>query len=130
MVIDTSALIAILQNEPEAETLARAIEREPRRRCSAVTLFETSVVIETRHGANGLARLDLLIAEAAIEIVPFTDRDARAARRAYRRYGKGLHPAKLNFNNCVAYALAVETGEPLLFVGNDFAQTDIADALA
>jgi ribonuclease VapC len=125
MVIDTSAFAAILLDEPEAADFAATIERNPIRRCSAVSLLEASIVIESRYGTNGLSRLDLLIAEALIDVVPFTAADARSARRAYRRYGKGIHPAGLNFADCVAYALASDSGEPLLFKGNDFSQTDV-----
>jgi len=125
VIVDTSALIAILLNEPEAATLAAAIESQVVRRCSAVSLLEASIVIESRYGANGLSRLDQLVAEALIDIVPFTLRDARSARRAYRRYGKGLHPAGLNFADCIAYALAIDSDKPLLFKGDDFAQTDV-----
>lgn len=125
MVVDTSALIAILLAESEASTFVEAIERAPVRRCSAVSLLEASIVIESRYGEDGLLRLDLLVAEAAIEIVPFTMADARSARRAYRRFGKGIHPAGLNFVDCVAYALAIETGDPLLFKGDDFSHTDV-----
>jgi len=129
VIVDTSALIAILLNEPEAATLAAAIEGQVVRRCSAVSLLEASIVIESRYGVNGLSRLDQLVAEALIDIVPFTLRDARSARRAYRRYGKGLHPAGLNFADCIAYALAIDSDEPLLFKGDDFAQTDVLSAI-
>jgi ribonuclease VapC len=107
MVLDTSALVALLLSEPEAEAIAAAIVHDQTRLCSAVTLFETSIVIETRRGLDGLARLDLLVAEANFDIVPFTLRDARAARRAYRTFGKGRHPAGLNFGDCIAYARRV-----------------------
>ena len=130
MVIDTSALIAILLDEPEAPAFAEAIERDPVRRCSAVSLLEASIVIESRHGVNGLLRLDLLIAEATIDVVPFVALDARSARRAYRTYGKGLHPAGLNFGDCVAYALAIDADEPLLYKGDDFSKTDVPRAVA
>lgn len=125
VIVDTSALIAILTAEPEAISFAGAIAGASTPRCSAVSLLEASIVIETRYGPNGLLRLDLLIAEAAIEIVPFTLLDARSARRAYRRFGKGIHPAGLNFGDCIAYALAIDTGEPLLFKGDDFSRTDV-----
>jgi ribonuclease VapC len=130
VVIDTSAFLAILLNEPDAPDFAAAIERASLRRCSAVTLLEASIVIETRYGSSGLARLDLLLAEALIEVVAFTLRDARSARRAYRRYGKGIHSAGLNFGDCVAYALASDAEEPLLFKGDDFAKTDVLRAIS
>lgn len=125
MIVDTSALIAILLAEPEAVAFSQALERATVCRCSAVSFLEASIVIESRYGPNGLLRLDLLVAEAAIEIAPFTIADARSARRAYRRFGKGIHPAGLDFGDCVAYALAIDTGDPLLFKGNDFSQTDV-----
>jgi ribonuclease VapC len=121
MVIDSSAIIAILLAEREAETFVRI--------CSAVSFLETSIVIETRRGDAGLTRLDLLVAEANIEVVPFSLRDARVARRVYRQFGKGIHPAGLNFGDCASYALALETGEPLLYKGYDFAKTGIASAI-
>jgi ribonuclease VapC len=129
MVIDTSAIVAILLAEPEADRFAEAIAKDATRLCSAVNFLEASIVIESRRGAEGLARFDLLIAEADFDIVPFTLRDARAARRAYRRFGKRSHAAALNFGDCAAYALANETGEPLLFKGDDFAKTDVSPAL-
>jgi ribonuclease VapC len=130
MVIDTSAVIAILLDEPERASFADAIERDAKRIMSALSFLEASVVIDTRKRGNGVARLDLLIAEAGIELRSFTASDARSARRAYRRYGQGLHPAGLNFADCVAYALADDLGEPLLFKGNDFSETDIVSAIA
>ena len=129
MVLDTSAIVALLLDEPEAASIADAIERDAVRRISAVTLLESSIVIESRHGSNGLARLDLLVSEAEFEIVPFTAADARSARRAYRRYGKGLHPAGLNFSDCIAYALAIDADEPLLYKGDDFKKTDVRSAV-
>lgn len=128
MVVDTSALVAILLAEPEAASFVKSIERAAICRCSAVSLLEASIVIESRRGQNGLLRLDLLIAEAAIEIVPFRLSDARSARRAYRRFGKSIHPAGLNFCDCVAYALAFDTGDTLLFKGEDFLKTDVESA--
>jgi ribonuclease VapC len=125
LVIDTSAIIAILLAEPEASAFTKAIERDAARLLSAVSFLETSIVIEARRGAEGLVRLDLLVAEAQFQVVPFSLEDARAARRAYRLFGKGQHTAALNFGDCVSYALARETGEPLLFKGNDFGRTDI-----
>lgn len=129
MVIDTSALIAILLAEFEAEAFATAIDMDDVRICSAVSYLETSIVIETRRGDAGLTRLDLLVAEANIEIVPFSLRDARVARRVYRRFGKGIHPAGLNFGDCASYALALETGESLLYKGEDFKKTGITSAI-
>ncbi len=129
MVIDSSALIAILLGEPEAEAFATAIALDDVRICSAVSFLETSIVIETRRGDAGLTRLDLLVAETNIEIAPFSLRDARVARRAYRQFGSGIHPAGLNFGDCASYALALETEEPLLYKGQDFAKTGITSAI-
>ena len=126
MVIDSSAIIAILLAEEEAEAFANAIALDDVRVCSAVSFLEACIVIETRRGAAGLTRLDLLIAEANIEVASFSLRDARVARRAYRQFGKGIHPAGLNFGDCGSYALALETGEPLLYKGEDFTKTGIA----
>jgi ribonuclease VapC len=128
MVIDSSAIIAILLAELEAETFASAIALDDVRICSAVSFLEASIVIEKRRGDAGLTRLDLLVAEASIEIAPFSLRDARVARRVYRQFGKGIHPAGLNFGDCASYALALETGEPLLYKGDDFTKTGIASA--
>jgi ribonuclease VapC len=129
VVIDSSAIIAILLAESEAETFASAIASDNVRVCSALSFLEASIVIETRRGDAGLTRLDLLVAEANIEIAPFSLRDARVARRVYRQFGKGIHPAGLNFGDCASYALALETGEPLLYKGDDFGKTGIESAL-
>lgn len=129
MVIDTSALIAILQEEPEAAAIAAAIECDPRRLMSSVNVLEASIVAEARRGSLGKMDLDTLLVKAQIEVVPFLQEDITAAHRAYRVYGKGRHPAGLNFCDCVAYALAREHGETLLFKGDDFQRTDIASAL-
>lgn len=125
MVLDTSALIAILSAEPEAETFAAAIASADHRLLSAASFLETAVVIETRHGPAGGQKLDELMQVAQLQIEPVTNEQAMAARSAYRLYGKGRHPAGLNFGDCFAYALAKISGEPLLFKGNDFSQTDI-----
>ena len=128
MVIDTSALIAILQDEPERAEFNRAIEAAERRALSVVSFVEASMVIETRYGADGVRDLDLLIAKAGIELVAVDTNQAHAARNAFRIYGKGRHPAGLNFGDCFPYALARTEGEPLLFKGLDFSQTDVASA--
>ena len=125
MVLDTSALIAILAAESDAETFATAIVSADQRLLSAVSFLETAVVIESRHGLAGGQKLDELVQAAQIQIEPVTSEQATAARLAYRLYGKGRHPAGLNFGDCFAYALAKTLGEPLLFKGNDFSQTDI-----
>ncbi len=125
MVIDSSALIAILLREPAAFTIAVRIEAGSSRLLSAGNLIETSIVIEGRKGDEGARELDLLLYRSAIEIVPVDAEQAELARVAWRRFGKGRHPAGLNYGDCFAYALARQTGLPLLFVGNDFSRTDI-----
>ncbi len=125
MVLDASALIAILSGEPEQQPFIRAIEQADVRLLSAATLLEASIVIETRYGSAGGHQLDRLLRRGEVEIVPVDFEQAREARAAWRRYGKGRHPAALNFGDCFSYALAVTRGEPLLFKGNDFSQTDV-----
>ena len=124
MVLDTSALLAVLLNEPEATAISRAIASDPRRLVSAFTALETSVVVEAKKGENGGREFDLLVHKASIDIVPMDSGQAELARTAWRKYGKGRHPAGLNIGDCCSYALARYTGEPLLFKGEDFAKTD------
>lgn len=126
MVIDTSALIAILESETEAEQLAEAIEQDTTRLISAVSIVEATLVIENRRGKEGGIALNLLMEKIAVEIIPVTAEHVVAACQAYRDFGKGRHPAKLNFGDCFSYAAAKLRDEPLLFKGNDFNQTDIA----
>lgn len=129
MIIDTSALTAILTLEPEARRLLDAIKAADRRAMSAATLVEAGIVAEGRAGEQGARDLDAALVRLKIEIVPLIESHAAHARRAFRRYGKGQgHPARLNLGDCFAYALAKATGEPLLFKGDDFAQTDITVA--
>ena len=131
MIIDTSALIAILFAEPEAEACAKAIEGAGHRRLSAANFLETAIVLENGRDPVASRRLDDLLREAAISIEPFDETQAIVAREAYRDFGKRSgHPARLNFGDCFAYALARRFGEPLLFKGSDFVHTDIAPALA
>lgn len=125
MVIDSSAIIAILGYEPEAEDLAAAIQDDPIRLMSAASWLESAIVIEARHGQAGGQKFDELVQVAQIRVEPVTVEQASAARLAFRTYGKGRHPASLNFGDCFAYALAKVSGEPLLCKGNDFSQTDI-----
>ncbi|MHC1729089.1 MAG: type II toxin-antitoxin system VapC family toxin [Syntrophobacteraceae bacterium] len=125
MIIDTSALVAILLGEPEAESFALAIADDPRRLISAFTALETGIVIEAKKGESGGREFDLLLHQARIEIVPLTAEQFEIARVASRKYGRGRHPAGLNIGDCCSYALAKYAGEPLLFKGNDFSQTDI-----
>ena len=128
MVIDSSALIAILLQEAEAKVFAETIEAASVRLISAASLLEASIVIEGRNGEAGGRELDLLLYRAGIEIVAVDRDQAEIARRAWRLYGKGRHAAGLNYGDCFAYALAKATGSPLLFKGDDFAQTDVAAA--
>lgn len=123
--IDTSALVAILRGEPEAETFARAIDADPTRLLSAVSALEAAIVIEARKGPSGGRELDLLLHKAGIDIVPLLPEHVALAREAYTRFGEGRHAAGLNLGDCCAYALARYSGEPLLFKGEDFTRTDV-----
>lgn len=125
MVLDTSAILAILLDEPESEAIRAAIEADTTRLLSAASLLETALVIETRFGDQGGRELDLLLSRAGIEIVAFDHEHAKQARLAYRAWGKGRHPAGLNFGDCFSYALSKSSGEPLCYKGNDFARTDV-----
>jgi len=125
MVLDTSALLALLLDEPEAEDFRAAVEDDSTRLVSAATLLETALVIEARKGQPGGRELDLLIQKAEVVVVPVDAEHVVEARRAYRRFGKGRHAAGFNFGDVFAYALARTAGEPLLFKGDDFAKTDI-----
>jgi len=129
MVVDTSALLAILLGEPEAEAAIEALAADPRRWVSAFSVYEAAVVIDGRKGPAGGRELDLLLHEAGVTVVPFTAEHAGLAREAYRRFGKGHHPAGLNLGDCAAYALAQDSGEPLLFKGDDFRRTDVESVL-
>ena len=126
MVIDTSALVAILQRGPERRAFIEAIEAADARLMSAATFVEISIVIEVRHGAEGLRDLDHFIGRAGIEIVAVDADHGNVARSAFSRFGKGRHRAGLNYGDCFSYALAISTGEPLLFKGDDFVHTDVA----
>jgi ribonuclease VapC len=130
MIIDTSAIIAILRDEPEAEPCARTIADATDRRVSAVNFVETAVVIDASRDPIATRLFDDFIAEAKLSIEPVTEIQAKIAREAYRDFGKGSgHPAQLNFGDCFAYALAKLYGEPLLFKGRDFIHTDIVSGL-
>ena len=126
MVIDTSALIAILQDEPERRVFNEAIEAAERRVLSVASFVEASMIVEARYGPDGVRDLDLFIAKAGIELVAVDTDQAHVARTAFRLYGKRRHPAGLNFGDCFAYALARTLDEPLLFKGTDFSLTDVA----
>ncbi|MGV2827320.1 type II toxin-antitoxin system VapC family toxin [Myxosarcina sp. GI1(2024)] len=125
MVIDSSALITILCDEPERYDFNRKIEADFCRLVSTASVLETSIVLENRYGEEAYRELDFFLLKATIESRPFDTEQLEIARRAYRQYGKGRHPASLNYGDCFSYALAKQTGEPLLFKGNDFSQTDI-----
>jgi len=128
MVIDTSAVMAILQREPESENFAALIEADPIRLISAVSVLEAGIIAEVRKGETGALELDNVILRGQIQTVPFDQEQTNIARLAFRQFGKGHHPAKLNFGDCAAYALASTRGEPLLFKGQDFIKTDIIQA--
>lgn len=130
MVVDTSGLLAILLDEPDRRSFNEAIEAADSRSMSVATLLEVSIVIESRFGADGLRDLDTFIERAAIELVAVDLEQANVARRAFSRFGKGRHPAGLNYGDCFAYALATVRGEPLLYKGEDFSQTDVARVTA
>jgi ribonuclease VapC len=125
MVIDSSAIIAVLLNEANAAQIAEAIDSGSQRLLSAASLLEASMVIESRKGEAAGRELDLLIYRAAIEVVAVDQDQVEIARIAWRRHGKGRHPAGLNYGDCFSYALARSRGLPLLFQGEDFSRTDI-----
>ena len=126
MVIDSSAIIAILNREAQADPMIKAIGSAHTRFVAAPSVLEASIVIEHRFGEAGGREFDLFLHRAKIDIIPFTIEHMDIARAAFRRFGKGQgHPAQLNFGDCFAYALAKFTQEPLLFKGNDFSCTDI-----
>jgi ribonuclease VapC len=126
MVLDTSAVLALLFNEPEADDIEVAIDADPVRLMSAASWLETAIVVDARLGPVGGLEFDLLVHKANIDLAAVTAEQAEAARDAWRRFGKGRHEANLNFGDCFAYALSSTSGEPLLFKGDDFAKTDVA----
>ena len=126
MVLDTSALLAILFDEPERRVFTEAIESAEKRLLSAASFVETSMILESRLGAEGVRALDRFLAAANIEIVAVDREQGQAAREAFRQFGKGRHAAGLNFGDCFSYALAKSRTEPLLFKGGDFSRTDIS----
>ena len=129
MILDTSVVIAILAEEPDSELYVTAVSRAPRCRISAGNFLELSIVIEGQFGADVLRQCDALFRRAGIVIEPVTVEHAHIARQAFHDFGKGRHPAALNFGDCFAYALARATGETLLFKGEDFKKTDVISAL-
>lgn len=126
MVVDTSALIAYLKGEPEAERLERALLAGDAVFLSAASLVEAGIVAERLRGEAGGRELDRLLQRLRVAIVPVSADHADLARLAFRRFGKGRHRAGLNFGDCFSYALALALGEPLLFVGSDFGRTDVS----
>jgi ribonuclease VapC len=128
VIVDTSAVLAILFNESDAETYARAISEADSRRMSAASFVEAAVVVEAQTRESGSRQFDAFFRRAGIVIEPVTEEQAHAARQAYTDFGKGRHAAGLNFGDCFAYALAKVTGEPLLFKGGDFRKTDVKAA--
>jgi ribonuclease VapC len=129
MTLDTSALVAVLFGEPEADAFTRLIHDAERCLISAGNFLELSIVIERQAGPEAARQCDMFFRRAGIIIEPFTVEQAHIARQAFHDFGKGRHRAGLNFGDCFAYALSKVTGEPLLFKGNDFRKTDVAGAL-
>ncbi len=130
MILDTSAVLTILRDEPEAGACAQAIERASVRRISAANFLEAAIVVDGARDPVASRRFDELLRVADVDVEPVTAEQANIGRDAYRDFGKGSgHPAQLNFGDCFAYALAKMTGEPLLFKGSDFRHTDVLPAL-
>jgi len=130
VIVDSSAVFAILRAEPDAARYATAIEAASIRRISAATWLESAIVLSDPADPVTGRRFDEFVREAALRVEPVTAAQARIARDAYRDFGKGSgHPARLNFGDCFAYALATETGEALLFKGDDFGHTDLPSAI-
>jgi ribonuclease VapC len=129
MVLDSSAVVAVIEQEPGHDELRLAIERAPETWIGAPTLTEAAIVLGRRHGAErGRALLDAFRGEMRVVVIPFDDRHHEVADEAHARYGKGHHPAALNYGDCMAYATARLAARPLLFVGEDFARTDLRRA--
>ncbi len=128
MVIDTSALVAMLTDESDAAQLEGCVAEDPVRMMSTASYLEAAIVIESRFGESGGRELDLWLHRASVDLVAVDADQAEAARAAYRQYGKGRHRAGLNYGDCFSYALAKVSGQPLLFKGDDFGQTDIVAA--
>ncbi len=129
MVIDTSAIIAILNLEPEATIFANALASDSVRLISMVTALETSIIVKARKEEAGIRELEFFLYKAAVNLVNFDENQLKMAVYAFEYYGKGRHPASLNFGDCFAYSLSKTSGQPLLFKGNDFTQTDVIAAV-
>lgn len=129
MIVDTSALVAIILKETDYRHFLDKIMDAQASRLSAVSYMETSMVLLTRRGDTAIEELDQLLPETNIHVVPVDVDQSRLAVAAFRQYGKGRHPAALNFGDCFSYALAKDTGDPLLFKGTDFSKTDIEVAI-
>jgi ribonuclease VapC len=128
MIVDSSAVLAMMLSEPEGRRIEAAVAKEAVCRLPAAGYLESSMILISRIGPDAVRDLDLVLQLFNIQITPFTEGQARLAREAFRRYGKGRHAAQLNFGDCMAHALARESGEELLFKGTDFAATDVAVA--
>lgn len=125
MVIDTSAVVAILRSEPEAERLERALVSDPVRLVPATCVLEARMALVSRRGEHALAEIDLWLRKIEADVIPVDSELVDLATQGWLTYGKGRHPAALNFADCLSYALAKRADEPLLFIGKDFSQTDI-----
>lgn len=129
MIVDTSAVIAILFREPDAQVYAGAISNAQHCKISAANFLEASIVVEMQAGTNGGRQFDAFMQQSGMVIEAVTEEHARLARQAYLDFGKGRHPAGLNFGDCFSYALSRTSDEPLLFKGEDFSKTDIIAAV-
>lgn len=129
MVVDTSALLAIYLSESDSDRFENALLNAPAAHISAGTLLEAGIVVEARNGKAGAVELDRLLKKLGIGTVAVDAEQVEVARLAFRKYGKGRHPANLNYGDCFAYALAATNVEPLLFKGDDFSKTDVVNAL-
>lgn len=129
MVLDSSAIISVLRQEPGSDELLDAIETARVRRVSTATLVETAIVVQARFGDAGERELDVILHRLGVDVVPVMEEHADIARSAFRRFGKGRHPAALNYGDCFPYTLAMSLGEPLLFTGDDFSKTDVVSAI-
>jgi ribonuclease VapC len=125
MILDTSAVIAILQNESGSDRLITEMEKAGSLKISAASVVEAGIVMLSRYGDAGEIEVEQFIHQLGVKVIPVTEAHAELARSAYRKFGKGRHPAGLNFGDCFAYALAISLHEPLLFTGEDFSKTDV-----